>query len=179
MNNLPELLPTPARHNAGGGIFACTSCRATIAGAAPIALSHAAWRPYPCIANPRRAASLGLLLWTLLMGGAVYGAERRIEFENGDVYQGEMADGERNGRGIYTWASGNRYEGEFLGQQAPWVGGFHLDGRQALRRPIRRWLRHGEGTLTWRTGVATRAGSPMQAIRQGYDYVARRQPLRR
>jgi hypothetical protein len=34
-------------------------------------------------------------------------------YTNGDRYEGEWKDGEKNGFGIYTWDYGGRYEGEF------------------------------------------------------------------
>ena len=37
----------------------------------------------------------------------------RIEFDNGDVYEGEMANGLRHGKGKYTWANGDFYEGKW------------------------------------------------------------------
>ena len=38
---------------------------------------------------------------------------RRIEFENGDVYEGEFKNGLMHGEGVYRWADGAVYEGEF------------------------------------------------------------------
>lgn len=37
----------------------------------------------------------------------------RIEFDNGDIYEGEMVNGLRHGKGKYTWANGDFYEGEW------------------------------------------------------------------
>ena len=34
-------------------------------------------------------------------------------YHKGDRYEGEWEDGEYNGRGIYDWADGSTYEGEF------------------------------------------------------------------
>lgn len=41
------------------------------------------------------------------------GNRDRIVFDNGDVYEGELKDGKRNGWGKYTWANGDYYEGEW------------------------------------------------------------------
>ena len=37
----------------------------------------------------------------------------RIEFDNGDVYEGAFARGKRHGQGTYTFANGDIYKGEF------------------------------------------------------------------
>lgn len=38
----------------------------------------------------------------------------RVEYDGGDVYEGEMADGYRHGKGKYTWADGSEYEGDWV-----------------------------------------------------------------
>lgn len=47
----------------------------------------------------------------------------RVEFDNGDVYEGEMLDGLRHGKGKYTWANGDFYEGEWA---KGWRSGFGI-----------------------------------------------------
>ena len=39
--------------------------------------------------------------------------KRRVEFENGDVYEGEWKNGYMHGKGTYIWCDGDRYEGDF------------------------------------------------------------------
>lgn len=38
-------------------------------------------------------------------------------FANGNSYEGDWVDGRRTGKGIFTWANGNRYEGDFVKDQ--------------------------------------------------------------
>lgn len=38
---------------------------------------------------------------------------KRVEYDGGDVYEGEILNGKRHGRGKYTWANGDTYEGEW------------------------------------------------------------------
>ena len=38
---------------------------------------------------------------------------KRIEYDGGDVYEGETRNGKRHGRGTYTWADGDFYEGDW------------------------------------------------------------------
>jgi hypothetical protein len=37
----------------------------------------------------------------------------KLELKNGDVYEGEFANGKMEGRGVYTFANGIVHEGEF------------------------------------------------------------------
>lgn len=39
--------------------------------------------------------------------------KRRVEFENGDVYDGDWENGYMHGKGAYIWSDGDRYEGDF------------------------------------------------------------------
>lgn len=38
---------------------------------------------------------------------------KRIEYDGGDVYEGETRNGKRHGHGTYTWADGDTYEGDW------------------------------------------------------------------
>ena len=35
-------------------------------------------------------------------------------YANGDRYDGEWTDGKRNGMGTYTWANGQKFVGQFV-----------------------------------------------------------------
>ena len=39
---------------------------------------------------------------------------KRVEYDGGDVYEGEILNGKRHGRGTYTWADGDTYEGDWM-----------------------------------------------------------------
>jgi len=54
----------------------------------------------------------------------LYHGEGTFKDDAGNVYTGQWQDGQRNGKGVMTWANGDRYEGEFAGD-----------------------LRHGQGTF--------------------------------
>lgn len=71
-------------------------------------------------------------------------------------YRGDFKAGRKHGKGIKTWANGDRYEGDFIDDRlegfgiyvfgrGPWAGeryeGDYLDGR-----------RHGYGVYRWATG---------------------------
>ncbi len=38
---------------------------------------------------------------------------KRVEYDGGDVYEGEILNGKRHGHGTYTWADGGTYEGDW------------------------------------------------------------------
>ncbi len=40
-------------------------------------------------------------------------AEKRIYFDDGSFYVGEVKDGKYDGRGTYTWPGGEKYDGEY------------------------------------------------------------------
>ena len=130
--------------------------------------------------SPRRRALCAAVAWS---GVAVLlalpdAAAERIVLPNGDVYEGDVVDGARSGRGTYT-SNQHRYEGEFRAGKMngagvlQWAdgriyeGAFANDkrhGRGRLRWPDGRILegvfvndqREGPGTLTWPNGNAYR-----------------------
>ena len=54
---------------------------------------------------------------------------KRVEYDGGDVYEGYLLNGKRNGHGKYIWANGDVFDGEWH------------DGKK-----------HGRGTYTWAVG---------------------------
>ena len=52
-----------------------------------------------------------------------------LTYSDGDKYEGEWKDGQKNGQGTYTWSNGNKYVGEF-----------------------KNGIQHGQGTLTFPNG---------------------------
>ena len=99
----------------------------------------------------RRVAAAAVIV-ACALSGAVQAAERRIEFENGDVYVGEVVDGERTGRGIYTWANGSRYEGEFLANRRHGSGVFTWPDGRRYEGEFAGGTRHGRGLFIWLDG---------------------------
>ena len=67
----------------------------------------------------------------------------RMTLPNGDMYEGDFHQHERQGHGVYTWVDGRRYNGEFQNDQ-----------------------RHGDGTFTWTDG-ASYVGEFHQGQRHG------------
>lgn len=75
-----------------------------------------------------------------------------LEFDNGDYYTGGYVNGKLNGYGIYTWADGSVYAGNFIDNQrtglgkTQWPGGSFYEG-EYLGGDF-----HGKGTYTWANG---------------------------
>ena len=75
-----------------------------------------------------------------------------LGFDNGDYYTGGYVNGKLNGYGIYTWADGSVYAGDFIDKQrmglgkTRWPGGSFYEG-EYLGGDF-----HGKGTYTWANG---------------------------
>ena len=92
-------------------------------------------------------------------------------FTNGkkaDLYEGELRNGKMNGRGAYTWPSGNRYVGEWRDSDPndkgalTWPNGRRFEGEWRNAKP------NGQGTFkaadgttysgTWTNGCLKQGG---------------------
>eukprot|EP01002_Notosolenus_urceolatus_P001161 NODE_1294_length_1486_cov_18.846207_g1075_i0.p1 GENE.NODE_1294_length_1486_cov_18.846207_g1075_i0~~NODE_1294_length_1486_cov_18.846207_g1075_i0.p1 ORF type:complete len:450 (+),score=25.17 NODE_1294_length_1486_cov_18.846207_g1075_i0:71-1420(+) len=76
-----------------------------------------------------------------------------IQYANGDVYKGMVADSNiREGFGVLVWASGDRYEGDWLANEKhghgvfAWVSGDHYEGDYV------NGYRHGNGCYVYAHG---------------------------
>jgi hypothetical protein len=54
---------------------------------------------------------------------------RTITFANGDTYDGEAPQGQPDGIGTYTWASGDKYVGSFGAEVSFWGAIISVGGR--------------------------------------------------
>ncbi len=107
-------------------------------------------------------------------GGAVTG-EGRVQWANGDVYQGQLLRSKRQGTGTFTWANGQRYTGDWVADRAQgqgeivFVNGNRYVGAVLDDQPqgqgtmhyasgdrysggFEAALHHGRGTYTWANG---------------------------
>ena len=73
-------------------------------------------------------------------------------YANGDKYDGEWKDGKKHGRGVFTWPSGSKYDGEykddyFNGRGVfTWPNGVKYDGEWKDNK------KNGRGMETWADG---------------------------
>ncbi len=99
----------------------------------------------------------------------------RVEWKNGDVYEGPLNHSRREGVGEIRWATGQRYKGDWAADRATGRGvmsfsnGNHYDGTLVDGQPegegkltyssgdvytgqIRQGLPHGKGSYVWMSG---------------------------
>lgn len=99
----------------------------------------------------------------------------RVEWKNGDVYEGPLARSQRQGVGEIRWAGGQRYKGDWVADRATGRGtmtfanGNHFEGTLVDGQPegegrltyasgdaysgqIRQGLPHGKGSYVWMSG---------------------------
>lgn len=77
---------------------------------------------------------------------------KRIQFDDGDVFEGYLMNGKKHGHGTYTWVSGTVYDGEWKDGKVhgkgkyTWADGTVYDGEWKDGK------KHGHGTYTWANG---------------------------
>ena len=121
--------------------------------------------------------------------GASYSGVGRIEWANGDVYEGEVRHGLGHGRGEFTWPSGQTFKGDWVDGRAQGSGvmrfangnlyeGVVADGVPAgsgsmvyangdrYQGAFAAGLPHGEGVYTWKNGDRY-AGDWRRGIKEG------------
>jgi hypothetical protein len=76
----------------------------------------------------------------------------KMDYASGDSYTGIWVDDNRTGHGVYTWPSGNRYEGQFKDNKKHGKGKMDFsDGNKYIGD----WIdgnRTGQGTFVWASG---------------------------
>ena len=84
--------------------------------------------------------------------GTTYSGRGKVLWENGDVYDGPLVKGQRQGEGQFVWASGQRYTGQWVQDQPRGTGqmsfpnGNRYEGRVEDGRP------HGQGVMKYASG---------------------------
>ena len=73
-------------------------------------------------------------------------------FANGDRYEGEWRDNKSHGRGTYTFADGDRFVGEFRDDKSHGQGTFTFANGDRFVGEYRDGKRNGQGTFTFANG---------------------------
>ena len=125
-----------------------------------ILLSSKVWRNFGSLLNMRFAEYThpakrrfrgAITLFCALLFALPLAAAERVEMDNGDLYEGDLVDGVRTGTGVYVWADGKRYEGEFLNNKLHGEGVFTEEGRTYVGGFVND-RREGQGRLEWENG---------------------------
>lgn len=79
--------------------------------------------------------------------------QRTINYENGDIYIGEIVNGCRHGHGIMSYAAtGDVYEGYFQNDEITGSGTFKYANGDVYVGSFINSLKHGQGTFTYANG---------------------------
>jgi hypothetical protein len=73
-------------------------------------------------------------------------------FASGNKYVGEFKDGKRNGQGTYTFASGNKYVGEYKDDKIDGQGTYTFANGNIYIGKFKDGKRNGQGTYTFASG---------------------------
>lgn len=84
--------------------------------------------------------------------GQVLSGAGRVEWANGDVYEGPLVRNERHGQGTLTWASGQRYTGEWVHDKATGQGRLHFPNGNDYEGSVVDGVPHGEGQMRYASG---------------------------
>ncbi|CAN5153032.1 hypothetical protein BH11PSE10_BH11PSE10_08160 [soil metagenome] len=84
--------------------------------------------------------------------GQVVSGTGRVEWANGDVYEGPLIRNVRNGRGDFTWASGQRYIGDWVNDKATGKGSLRFANGNQYEGDIVDGQPQGEGQMIYASG---------------------------
>ncbi|MDY0744553.1 hypothetical protein SNE35_08550 [Paucibacter sp. R3-3] len=84
--------------------------------------------------------------------GQVLSGSGRVEWANGDVYEGPLVRNERHGQGTLTWANGQRYSGEWVHDKATGQGKLHFANGNDYEGSVVDGVPQGEGQLRYASG---------------------------
>ena len=73
-------------------------------------------------------------------------------WDNGDVYDGQMVDGKRSGKGRMVWASGQTYDGDWRDDVAVGEGAMAFVNGDRYQGQVKDGLPHGRGRMQYSNG---------------------------
>jgi len=76
----------------------------------------------------------------------------KFTWTTGEVYEGDFLKSERTGKGKFTWASGNVYEGDWFKDEQVGKGKFTWAGGEFYEGEFLKNERTGNGTFSWTSG---------------------------
>jgi len=85
-------------------------------------------------------------------GASTYSGNGKIVWAQGDVYVGDLVQGQRHGRGNMTWASGQTYEGEWVRDLATGRAKLRFANGNQFEGQVQDGVPQGTGTLRYASG---------------------------
>ncbi len=83
--------------------------------------------------------------------GGVFSGEVIRHYDYG-VYRGEWRDGDKNGKGEFSWFDGDRYDGEWLNGVMHGKGTFKWKSGDVYTGEWKHGVADGKGKITWKSG---------------------------
>ena len=111
----------------------------------------------PREASMTKSTKSGTSSKPIVMMGSYKDGFHRIKFENG-VYEGEIMDNKRNGKGKYIWADGNVYEGDWLDDKKSGSGRFEWANGDSYEGGYYNDKRDGTGVKYYANGDVFEVG---------------------
>ncbi len=90
--------------------------------------------------------------FTLDNDGTSYTGNGRIEWPNGDVYDGDVRMGLREGQGEFTWSNGQVYKGDWLKDQPQGKGRLRFANGNVYEGQVEGGIPVGQGTMNYPSG---------------------------
>lgn len=78
----------------------------------------------------------------------------RVEWANGDRYEGPIKAGMAHGKGFFVWKSGQRYEGELVEGRPSGLGKMSYVSGDSYEGTFSAGVPHGQGRYAWKNGDA-------------------------
>ncbi len=73
----------------------------------------------------------------------------KLEFANGDVYEGKIRDYRMNGKGKYTWSNEDCYEGDFVSDAFTGKGSLYYSDGSVYVGEFTDGMKNGKGVFLW------------------------------
>jgi len=85
-------------------------------------------------------------------GNAGYSGDGRVAWANGDVYEGRLVRGVRDGAGSFTWGNGQKYQGAWVRDRPQGRGSLRFVNGDVYEGDVDAGQPSGEGTMTYGSG---------------------------
>ncbi|MBC7918168.1 MAG: hypothetical protein H7Y28_10210 [Rhodoferax sp.] len=84
--------------------------------------------------------------------GHTFSGNGRISWANGDVYDGDLKNGQRHGKGQFTWANGNRYNGDWVNDTPRGTGTLQFANGNLYEGEVVDGTPQGKGRMAYASG---------------------------